>query len=224
MEPMKPLAVFFDFDGVIVDSEPLHWRAFAHVLGPEGLAFDWDEYRRSYIGFDDRDVFRTCFAAAGRPQSDGAIAGWIQKKADAFEALASSEPPAPYAGVQALLAGLQPRACLGLCTGALRRDVAPILDRLGLQSFFTVMVTADDVPASKPDPACYRLAMDRARAQRGVAIEDTPAGIRAAHAAGLRVLAVATTHDARELRAADRVVPLLSAVSADEVLHMAGVS
>ncbi len=221
---MKPLAVFFDFDGVIVDSEPLHWRAFARVLDPEGLAFDWDEYRRSYIGFDDRDVFRARFASAGRPQGDRAIEGWIQRKADAFEALASAEPPPPYAGVRELLAGLQDRACLGLCTGALRRDILPILDRLGLRSRFTVMVTADDVPASKPDPACYRLAMDRAHARRGVAIEDTPAGIRAARGAGLRVLAVATTHDPRELDAADRVVSGLSAVTPDDVLNMAGAS
>ena len=90
-ERMNILAVFFDFDGVIVDSEPLHWRAFSRVLEPEGLAFGWDEYRRTYIGYDDRDVFRNRLASAGRPRGAGDIEGWIRRKAEAFQTLATAE-------------------------------------------------------------------------------------------------------------------------------------
>ena len=218
---MNILAVFFDFDGVIVDSEPLHWRAFSRVLEPEGLAFGWDEYRRVYIDFDDRDVFRNLLASAGRPREVRDIECWIQRKAEAFQALAAAEPPPLYPGVLELLAGLRGRARIGLCTGALQDDVRPILESRNLSAYFEVRVTADDVPASKPDPACYRLALERAGARGGVAIEDTPAGIQAARAAGLRVLAVATTHDRAELQPAERIVSRLDEVSADEVLDMA---
>lgn len=204
-----------------MDSEPLHWRAFSRVLEPHGLAFGWEEYRRAYIGFDDRNVFRTCLASAGRPRGNGDVESWIQKKAEVFQSLALSEPPPVYPGVRELLAGLRGRAPVGLCTGALKSDVVPILESLALRSFFDVMVTADDVPAGKPDPAGYRLALERAGARGGAAIEDTPAGLHAAQAAGLRVLAVATTHDRAELLSANRIVLRLDEVSADEILDMA---
>ena len=55
-------AVIFDFDGVIVDSEPMHYRAYQELLRPEGLSFTWDEYIDLFVGFDDRDAFRTIYA------------------------------------------------------------------------------------------------------------------------------------------------------------------
>ncbi len=59
-------AVIFDFDGVIVDTEPLHYAAFQRILEPEGLHFSWQEYIETYIGFDDRDAFSHAFATRGK--------------------------------------------------------------------------------------------------------------------------------------------------------------
>ena len=59
----KPEAVLFDFDGILVDSEPMHHRAFTEVLDPLGMGFTWREYVETYMGFDDRDAFREAFRA-----------------------------------------------------------------------------------------------------------------------------------------------------------------
>jgi beta-phosphoglucomutase-like phosphatase (HAD superfamily) len=63
-------AVIFDFDGIIVDTEPLHYKAFQEILEPLGLGYSWQEYQDLYMGFDDRDAFREAFSAGGRSLSD----------------------------------------------------------------------------------------------------------------------------------------------------------
>jgi beta-phosphoglucomutase-like phosphatase (HAD superfamily) len=101
------------------------------------------------------------------------------------------------------------------------------LKRLDLAGQFDTIVTAADVPVSKPDPAPYRLTMERLAAQtgrpvRGVAVEDSPAGIQAAHEAGLKVLAVTHTHPASELFAADRIIDNFESLPSGEVLALIG--
>lgn len=231
-EPWADRAAFFDFDGVIADSEPLHHRAYCDLLKPSGLEFSWDVYRADYIGFDDRDVLRLVHRRAGLDLSPGDLAGLVARKAHIFDGLVRAGPPALYPGVRELLEGLKPKMRIALCTGALLSDIRPILEGARLDAMFDVIVTADDVRAGKPDPDGYRLARRRlGRIQRpdrdsdgpaGVAVEDTPAGIEAARAAGLRVIAVATTHAPVDLRAADRIVGSLADICADDVERLAG--
>ena len=107
---------------------------------------------------------------------------------------------------------------MALCSGALRQDIDPILKNLKLDKAFDVIVTADDVAVSKPDPACYALAIKRLQQKfskneitsaNSLAIEDTPAGIQSAKGAGLKVLAVTNSYSASELKIADRCVASL---------------
>ncbi len=222
-------AFFFDFDGVIADSEPLHFRAFAEVLGPLGMSVSWEEYVRDLIGFDDRDVIRKVHERAGRAADAAEVKRLMTLKAERLAWLAEREPPPLYPGVPELLDGLRRIGGVGLCTGAVRSDIEVILRGTGLESKFDVIVTADDVPTGKPDPAGYRLAKTRLAARRGdepgdlagVAVEDTPAGINAARLASLRVLAVATTHSKADLAGADRVVSRLTEVRPVELRELA---
>ncbi len=220
-------AVFFDFDGVIADSEPVHYRAFQRVLEPIGAGFSWADYQAEYIGYDDRDVLRLASARAGHAITEDDLPRWVAEKAVVFERLVRESPPPLYPGVRALLDSLRPTAITALCTGAMPSDLRAILDGSGLLDSFDVVVTAADVSAGKPDPAGYRLARRRVSevarepSLPGVAIEDTPAGIRAAHGAGLAVLAVATTHPSDALSAADRVVPSLAEIGIADLRELA---
>ncbi|ACH40084.1 phosphatase/phosphohexomutase-related hydrolase [Citrifermentans bemidjiense Bem] len=212
-------AVIFDFDGVIVDTEPLHYKAFQELLVPLGLGYSWEEYLDRYIGFDDRDAFREAFAVAGRALSDGGLKELIHGKAQAFLRIVSVGV-APYAGVVELIRSISGNLPLALCSGALRSDIDPILAQLGLSDAFDVMVTADEVAASKPDPESYRLAVTRLQeafpgkvdASASIAIEDTPAGIASASGAGLKVLAVTNSYPRERLTGACRVLNSLSGV------------
>ena len=106
---------------------------------------------------------------------------------------------------------------LAISSGALRSDISPILETLGITGCFDVIVTAEDVARSKPDPECYRLAHNRLNEfwrldlspGQVLAIEDTPAGIAAAKGAGLRVIAVTNSYPAAHLSQADQIVETL---------------
>jgi beta-phosphoglucomutase len=218
---MQLQAVIFDFDGIVVDSEPLHHQAFERVLAPAGLGFSWDEYVADYLGFDDRDVFRERFKRAGASLEPLRMAAMMDDKARAFVDIVRAGGVAPYPGVVELITGLSGRLPIAICSGALQSDIDPILDILGLTGRFPVMVTADQVSVSKPDPESYRTAFARLAARfpdrvadpaRCVAIEDTPAGITAATGAGLRVVAVTNTYPAADLGTAHRIVDSLAAV------------
>ena len=215
-----PQAVIFDFDGVIVDSEPAHYRAFQAVLEPRGLGYDWDRYVAHYIGFDDRDGFREAFRERGQALAEADLEGLIEEKHAAFEAeMVNGLDPMP--GAEACVRRLAAIYPLAVCSGALRGEIEPTLQRLGLTAAFRTIVSAEDVAHSKPDPASYRLAVEQLGAILGralvpsdcVAIEDTPTGVASARGAGLRVIGLAASGPGPD--GAHRVVGSLDEVTAE---------
>lgn len=222
---MNLQAVIFDFDGVIVDSERLHYEAFNRIVEPLGLGLTLEEYVETYIGFDDRGFFRTLFQKAGRVLEPVEMARLLEAKASMFHRMVSEESPTPFPGVEQLIRSLSGKFPLALCSGALRSDIDPVFTGMKLHGLFDAVVTADDVPASKPDPTCYRMAVQKLadRYQRMLvpacclAIEDTPVGITAAKGAGLKVLALTNTYDRAYLGLADYVRESLEGVGLAEL-------
>jgi beta-phosphoglucomutase len=216
-------AVVFDFDGIIVDTEPIHYKAFQEILIPLGLGYSWQQYLDLYLGFDDRDAFREAFRAGGRSLSEQELRSMMEEKALAFLRTVSSGV-APYPGVVELIRSLSGKVPVALCSGALRSDIDPILSQLALTGAFDAIVTADEVSASKPDPESYRLAVQRLQElypgidpAASLAIEDTPAGIASATGAGLKVLAVTNSYPKERLLGAFRVIQSLVGVDLEGV-------
>jgi len=221
----RPEAVLFDFDGILVDSEPMHHRAFTEVLDPLGMGFPWQEYVEIYMGFDDRDAFREAFRAKGIDLDDANLAKLVAAKSEAF-LRGLRDGVTAYPGAVSLIEFLHAAGRpLALCSGALRSDIDPILAQLGVARRFDVVVSADDVRRSKPDPESYALAFARLTERyatlltvpgRSIAVEDTAAGIRSAKGAGLRVLAVTNSYGAGELAEADWIVESLESLRFEE--------
>ena len=206
-------AVIFDFDGIIVDSERLHWAAFNKTLEPLGKTISWPEYIETFIGFDDRDTFRHALPALGKTE----LAGLIAKKAAAFQELLESDGAAALPGSVELIKSLSGNIPLAICSGALRADILPVLGGLGIENAFDTIVTADDTHISKPDPAPYKLAAKKLGVTSGLAIEDTPAGIASAKGAGLKVLAVTNSYPPEFLTQADAVVASLEGLTLEKL-------
>lgn len=216
-------AIVFDFDGVMMDSEPLHYQAFVELGRGIGVEMTPELYAAEYIGFDDRDAFRVMLESTGQAAPPGRIAELCEAKRPAFEAVtraAAQRGEGMIPGAVELLdaaksAGLR----VAVASGATRADIDLMLGILDRRDAFETIVTADDVERSKPDPASYALAVRRLGLAPAdcMAIEDTPAGIASAKGAGLRVLAVMTTHPAEALRDADRVATGMDAVSVEEL-------
>ena len=209
-------AVIFDFDGIIVDSEPLHFRAFNEILEPYGISITWEDYCDTYIGFDDRDAFKTIHKAAGKKLSSGDLKKLIEQKAAVFEGYIHNGEATPLPGAVDLIKSMPARLPVALCSGALRQDILPVLEQLGIESAFSQIVTAEDTEKSKPDPAPYRLVLEKLNISdpsSAVAIEDTPAGILSAKGAGLKVLAVTNSYDRDYLHEADAITGSLEQAS-----------
>ena len=212
---MKLAGVIFDFDGIVVDSEPLHYQAFIDMLEPLGMGFSWDEYENVYMGMDDRDAFNTVFEKAGRALSVEEREALIEKKAHRFPELIEEKGAPVFDGVVDLIRAAAEAGPLGLSSGALRIDVEPVLRKLELYDLFGAIVTADNVSRSKPDPESYEQCLRKLGAEdpsHWFAIEDTPAGMASAQGAGMKVLAVTNSYGREHLAAADQVVDTLVGV------------
>jgi len=209
-------AVIFDFDGIIVDSEPLHFRAFNEVLEPLGKQISWEDYCETYIGFDDRDAFKEIYKSNCEKIDARALKTLIEKKADVMQKYIEVGEAVPLPGAVELIRSIPARLPVALCSGALKSDIEPILEKLGIAGSFTVVVTAEDTDKSKPDPAPYLLALEKLKIDdpsTALAIEDTPAGIVSAKGAGLKVLAVTNSYDRDYLMEADAVTDSLEQVN-----------
>ena len=148
-------AVIFDFDGVLVDTEPLHYRAFQEILAPLGLGYSYEHYVEHYIGFDDRDALREAFRAAGRALS-GTLSDLLRAKAKAFQRIVA-QGVEPFPGALRLVGELvAERLPLAIASGALSHEIAMILSVLRLQEAFPIIISADQVERSKPDPETYQ--------------------------------------------------------------------
>ncbi|NJR67215.1 MAG: HAD family phosphatase [Synechococcales cyanobacterium CRU_2_2] len=196
-------AVLFDFNGVIMNDEPIHDRLIGELLLGESLRPDPKELAELCLGRSDRACLNDLFERRSRVLSDRDLDRLLAIKAAAYQAELSQMERLPiYAGLEDLIyrcrvADLK----LAVVSGARRAEVELVLERTGLRSYFSVLVTSDDVPTSKPDPGGYLLAIEQLRqfcpelqAENCLAIEDSFAGIEAAKRARISVVGVASTY------------------------------
>ncbi|NCD34399.1 MAG: HAD family phosphatase [Spartobacteria bacterium] len=195
-------AVIFDFDGVIADTEPLHFEAFRRLAAMHHVHFNWQEYLDELVGFDDRDLFSHAFQRRGVACTDNMLQSLVDEKAQSFLQLVDEMDVQPYPGVISLIRSIHGHVPLGLCSGALASDVAAVFHKFELDGYFEIQSTADHVHVSKPDPAPYLDALSKLsdmhperhlNASQCVAFEDTNSGITSAKRAGLHVIGIANT-------------------------------
>ena len=217
-------AVVFDFDGVIADSEPLHYEGFRRVLARQGVALARTDYYEKYLGYDDAGAFRAALADHGQHFDDGRIAGLVADKLAVFPEMVAGQSVI-YEGAAACIARLGAEVPLAIASGAALNDIEVVLSGTGLRERFRTVVAAEHTPRSKPHPDPYRRAVDILREQgvlamdtpprHVVAIEDSVWGLQSARDAGLRTVAVTTSYRAEDLGIADLVVPSLDAVTVE---------
>lgn len=226
-------AVLFDFNGVLVDDEPIHMRLIRRVVEEEGIPPFPDElYWEHLVGLDDRAAFRSLLEGAGESPDEPRLMRLIARKSSYYQEHIRREGYPFFPGAADLvcaLAASRAELHLGIVSGALRDEVEGALAQESLREAFKVLITAEDVAASKPDPEGYRRAIEALNSvppppdrllhpHEVLAVEDTRAGIQAARAVGLATLALAHTYDAGELCEADRVVASISELTVDELL------
>ena len=202
-----PRTILFDFNGVLINDEPLHCEALINTLAEFGIDLDRETYYRDYLGFDDRECFRYSFTQANRPSDADSIADATERKNAAWERLVKASMPMVPGASEFVQACAAAGHRMAIVSGALRREIELVLARTGLAPLFQLIVAAEDVPDCKPDPAGYNQARAALQASPGdcMVIEDSLPGLKAARGAGLRCAMLATSHPAASLASADSV-------------------
>lgn len=213
-------ATFFDFNGVLVNDEVVHFETFREVLAGLGVSLSEHDYLHRYLGFDDAGAFRAILADAGQSPSAEQVAALIEAKRPLYMSRARAALPT-FAGAAELV---QRRAAAGpalVVSGALRDEIELGLEVLGVRSSILTIVSAEDTAQCKPDPEGYLLGIrwlaergQAAAAAQGLVIEDSLAGVEAAKAARLPCVGVAHTYSEAELlgAGADAVAATLTGI------------
>ena len=201
-----------DFNGVIIDDEAIQMRAYQEVLKGEGIDLSKSDYY-SALGMNDRMLVAAAFERAGKkvtePKIDEIVAA---KKAKWSESVDGKLPL--FDGIGDFVEKMSREFTLGIVSMAGREEINLVLEKSGLDKFFSTIVSAEDVSKCKPDPECFRTGfrqLDAVRISQGhlpmthgecLVIEDSPPGVSGARKADLPVMGVTNTVDANSLRAA----------------------
>ena len=181
-------AIFFDFDGVLLDTEPVHWACWADVLAPAWLILTWDYYRDHCIGIDDRDMLRAMARQADPPRDWDSLWALYPAKKLLFQARMSAPPFEP--ALAGMLPGLHRQFKMAVVSSSSSSEIAPLLVAGGIREHFDTIVGGDDVNRHKPAPDPYLLAASRLGVDTALVLEDSAAGIASGCAAGFEVLTV----------------------------------
>ena len=222
-------AVIWDFNGVVIDDEHVHGAAFAAVLAEQGLELTLEQYYERYLGLDDWGLFRRALHdLRGRAPDEAEVDALVERKAVAYAARLGPDF-ALIPGAEALIRATAADGPIAIASGARRKEIEAVLARFGLAACFAAVVSADEVEHGKPDPEGYRKAYAALRAVHGhlepancLVIEDAPPGIRAAHAAGLRCIALASSRTHAELAEAEAVIDSLVGLDPQRLWALAG--
>ena len=205
-------AILFDFNGVIIDDEPIQMNAYKEILAKEGIALTEEDYY-SCLGMDDKTFVAEAYRRAGKEPETNKVLEVTLAKTQRWREMIADELPI-FEGVSDFIKKMSKDFALGIVSMAKREEIEFVLERAGLSEHFSIIVSAEDVANCKPDPECYIKgfnALDSFRIKREhlpmvhkecLVIEDSPPGIAAGKNAGLKTLGVTNTVAAEALRAA----------------------
>jgi beta-phosphoglucomutase len=190
-------AIFFDFDGVLLDTEPVHCACWADVLAPAGISLTWEYYRDHCIGIDDRDMLRTLARQAEPPRDFESLWALYPAKKRLFQE--RMKAPRFETALTAMLPDLHRRFRLAVVSSSAVVEIEPLLVAGGIREHFDTIVGGGDVKAQKPSPEPYLLAASRLGVERALVLEDSAAGIASGKAAGFEVLAIRRPEEVADL-------------------------
>jgi len=205
-------ALIFDFDGVILDSEPLHYQACSYVLEKFGIVLSYADYVNNYLGLTDKEMFPKLFAESHSLSMD-TMATLIEEKSKKYQEIVKQCEHLPMIDSVdryiAYISKIIPK--IAICSGSSRDEIMAVLTKLNhgeLIPYFNTIVSSEDVKHGKPSPEGYLLTAKRLHVlpHHCLVIEDTPYGVAAAKAAGMHVIALLSSYTRDEFQQADKII------------------
>ncbi len=197
-------AIIFDMDGVLVDSESFHLRAYNKILARYGKSISAAEFHKGFGSLPAKEKLRNWLDI-----NDESELNRLSGERDSCFGQLINDHLVPSKDAACILENMKNSGFrLGLATSASRESADLILKKLEIEDYFESIICANDFRQGKPDPEIFLNAAGRlnVNASDCVVIEDSRHGIEAARNAGMKCIAVATSHRPEELDNADRIV------------------
>ncbi len=212
-------AIIFDFNGIILNDEPLHFTSMRDAVAELGITVTREEYWKKYLPLDDVSCLGAICRDRGVNLTDESRARALGRKIALYDLLIQNEFPL-FPGAVEFIRSAAAHYPLALASGARREEIERTLRQTGLSRYFRVVVGAEDFTRGKPNPESYLLALELLnsalngksspiQARECLVIEDSVGGVKGARAAGMKCLAVSNTYPAESLREANRIVASL---------------
>ena len=202
---MTDIAVIFDLDGTMIDNNSFHLKAWQEFYKKRNRTLTEEEYKEHFNGKTNTDVLAYVFEQPLSPQENEA---YTNEKEDLYRVI--YEPHIkPVKGLLHLLQELHDAGIpMAIATSGIKVNIDYMFDHLDVKHFFREVVYSKDIKKGKPDPEIYFITAKKLNMIPGncVVFEDSVAGIRSAKDAGMKVVAIATTHDPGELTLADKLI------------------
>ncbi|MEO6051322.1 MAG: HAD family phosphatase, partial [Pyrinomonadaceae bacterium] len=188
-------AILMDFNGVIINDEPIQMAAYQQVLQEDGIEMTEDDYF-SALGMDDRTFVTAAYERSGKKVDDARIMQMIEAKAVKWKESVENELPL-FEGIGGFIEKMSREFTLGIVSMARRREIDFVLEKSGLAKYFSTIVSSENAVKCKPDPECFRTGfrqIDAVRTSQGhmpmthgecLVIEDSPPGVAGARSADL---------------------------------------
>jgi beta-phosphoglucomutase-like phosphatase (HAD superfamily) len=219
-------AIIFDFDGVIADTEPLHLKAFQLTLRENGIELSDEDYFENYLAYDDKTLFKELLKDRNYEHNEAQISDFMNRKSEHFENVLKGNILV-LEGVPEFISEVSGKYPLAIGSGAIRSEIIYILESGGLREHFEIIVSADEVINCKPDPEVFIEALRRLNnldsvsekisPQECLVIEDSTSGIKAAHSAGMKCLAITNSYAAEKLSEAELIKQSLKGIYLEEI-------
>jgi HAD superfamily hydrolase (TIGR01509 family) len=209
-------AVLWDMDGVLVDSGELHYQSWLETFNALSIPFDGDKFRATF-GMNNTSILT--IVMGGPPEPDFVDMVSDRKEGLYRERLHGNLQLLP--GVLGWLKMLHDRGILqAVASSAPQANIEAVVDELSIRQYFSALISAYSM-AGKPDPAVFLEAARQLgmQVEQCVVVEDAVAGVTAAKKAGMKCIAVCTTHPRASLSAADIVVDNLEELNTEDFLH-----
>ena len=220
-------AVIFDFDGVIADTEHVHYEAFKKVLNLNNYDLTENEYYSNYLAYDDKTFFKNFYKDNDLKLSNKLLGQLLKDKSNRFDELIKDNLKI-YPRVVEFIKDLSKGYILAIGSGALKKEIYKILEIIEIDSLFRVIVAADDVAECKPNSEVYNKVLaklnnnqdSRIKADECIVVEDSVFGIQAAKSAGMKCVAVTNSYPKEKLKEADLIIDSFSDKSLQKYINI----
>lgn len=202
---MFPQAVIFDLDGTLIDNNPYHIQAFREFYQKIGKPFSLEEYKRHINGRMNREIFNYVFNTTLSPEK---TEEYTNEKEGLYRELYAPHIK-PVEGLVDFLNELEkaniPKA---VATSGIIPNINFMFEHIPIRNYFLSVIDSTQIKTGKPHPEIFLKAAISVNAAPSacVAFEDSLAGVQSAKAAGMKVVALTTTHTAEDLHDADLII------------------